>query len=85
VRYLLTCLTDVTTKVPCIIEIHEKIAAGTSRTAYHYTILSADFDDEDSYVASVINKLTCGVIKYPSHAVVFHRNHFGVFDNLHIL
>jgi len=55
---------NVTTKVPCIIEIHEKIAAGTSRTAYHYTILSADFDDEDSYVASVINKLTCGVIKY---------------------
>jgi len=58
--------TDVqtTTKIPCIIEIHEKIAAGTSRTAYHYTLLSADFDDEDSYTASVINKLTCGVIKY---------------------
>ena len=55
-----------TTKVPCIIEIHEKIAAGTSRTAYHYTLLSADFDEEDSYTASVMNKLSAGVIKYPS-------------------
>jgi hypothetical protein len=71
----LTLLVDAstTTKIPCIIEIHEKIASGTTRTAYHYTLLSADFDDEDSYTASVINKLTCGVIKYLIHVEFPHR------------
>jgi len=55
---------NTTNKIPCILEIHNKIAVGTSRTAYNYTLLSADFDEEDNFTTSVIERLTCGVIKY---------------------
>lgn len=76
----MTHTADTTIKIPCIIEIHEKIAHGTSRTAYHYTLLSADFDEEDTATTSVLERLTCGVIKYLySYFILFILSLFVLF------
>jgi len=55
-----------TTGTPCIIEINSKIATGTSRTAYSYTILSAEI--ESPHPTDSLQNLMCGVIKYYNQA-----------------
>jgi len=62
------CLRDAqglcSNRIPCLIEIHNKIATGTSRTAYRYSILSAELEGKDSPTLATLQPLMHGVIKY---------------------